>query len=261
MSAEPQDPTPGARIGIEGLRNIRDLGGWATPTGVVRHGRLFRSDRLDELTPASHETLDAMGISTVVDFRYQSERDEAPSKLWSSVTNHVEIPMGPKETLRGSFIERVQRGEFDGLTDDTIVEMYQELLRDHRAGFIAAIEEMVNGGPALFHCSAGKDRTGVMAMLVLSVLGVSEDDIVADFDLTNTYRTGSRMEEMAEVFTEIGLDVEDFRPIMSAPVPAMRAALEWIRSEYGTAEAYLLEGGMDQATVDRMRSELIVTSS
>lgn len=257
MTAPPHDPTPGALIAIDGLRNIRDLGGWATPTGVVRHGRLFRSDRLDELTPASHRALDALGISTVVDFRYESERDEAPSRLWSSVTNHVEIPMAPKDRLPGSFVERVQRGEFDNLTDATITEMYQVLLKVHRPGFVEAISQMVSGGPALFHCSAGKDRTGIMAMLLLSVLGVAEEDIVAEFDLTNTYRTESRMEEMAEVFAKIDLDVEDFRPIMSAPVPAMIGALAWIRAEHGTAEAYLVDGGLDQATIERMRSELV----
>jgi len=251
------EPPAGAQIQVEGLRNLRDLGGWETPTGTVHRGRLFRSERLDELTAASHETLDQLGIRTVIDFRYQSEVEENPSKLWSAVDNHVEVPMAPENVKPGSFIERILGGEFDGLSDEWVGNMYEEILERHATKYVHAVTQAVTAGPALFHCSAGKDRTGLMAMLLLSVLGVDRSDIIADFDLTNQYRTEARMAEMRSVFTERGLDVEDFRPMMSAPVPAMHQALVWLDHNHGTAEAYLLDAGIDATVITHMRTELI----
>jgi len=219
---------------------------------------LFRSDRLDRLTPSSLSALDSLGISTVVDLRYQSEIDESPSQLWPLVSNHVEVPMAPENSTGLPFMERVANGEYDGLTDEVMAEMYGQLLDRHRVAFVDAITASVSTGPALFHCSAGKDRTGLMAMLILSVLGVSDTDIMTDFDLTNRYRTEEHMAEMAPQFVDLDLDIESFRPIMSAPVPAIERALSWIEAGPGTAEAYLVDAGMSQVVIDQMREDLIV---
>jgi len=251
------EPAAGAQIQVEGLRNLRDLGGWPTPTGTVRRGRLFRSERLDELTASSHGALDELGIRTVIDFRYESEVAENPSKLWSAVDNHVEIPMAPESVKPGSFMERILAGEFEGLSDEWVGDMYEEILERHASKYVDAVTQAVTSGPALFHCSAGKDRTGLMAMLILLVLGVERSDIITDFDLTNTYRTEARMAEMQPMYAEHGLDVEDFRPMMSAPVPALHQALKWIDDHHGTAEAYLLNAGIDASVITQMRSELI----
>lgn len=251
--------TPGARIELDGTLNLRDLGGWTTADGkTVRHGSMFRSDRLSDLTASDHSVLDDLGIKTVIDLRYEREVEEHPSALWGAVTNHLEVPMGGGQLAdQKSFIERALDGEYDGITDADVGESYLNLLSDHAADFARVVTATVNEGPSLFHCTAGKDRTGLTAMLILSTLGVSDADVLTDFGLSNAYRAETRISQLRDFFTERGLDVEDFRPALSAPLPAMEQAQAWVASEHGGAEGYLRASGMSADAIDSMRANLL----
>ena len=197
---------PGALIALDGTLNLRDLGGWTTSSGtdMVTRGRLYRSDRLSDLTAADHALLERLRIATVVDLRYEREVTEHPSRLWSGVENHLSIPMGGELADQRSFIERALDGDFDGITDDDVGESYITFLADHAVDFGTAIAAVTDGAPALFHCTAGKDRTGLLAMLVLRTLAVSDADVLRDFTLSNMYRAERRMAELRPVFAERG---------------------------------------------------------
>ncbi len=251
--------TPGARIELDGALNLRDLGGWATADGrTVRYGKAFRCDRLSDLSTNDHATLDSLNIKTVIDLRYEREVVEHPSALWGAVTNHLEIPMGGGQLAdQKSFIERAIDGEFEGITDADVGESYLSLLTDHAADFARVVTSTVTEGPSLFHCTAGKDRTGLTAMLILSTLGVSDEDIRTDFGLSNEYRAETRIAQLRDFFTERGLDVENFRPALSAPVPAMAQAQAWIEAEHGGAEGYLRTSGMSPDAIEQMRTDLL----
>lgn len=249
----------GARIELDGTLNLRDLGGWTTAEGrTVKHGQAFRCDRLSDLSSDDHATLDGLGIKTVIDLRYEREVAEHPSALWNAVTNHLEIPMGGGQLAdQKSFIERAIDGEFEGITDADVGESYLSLLTDHAGDFARVVTATATEGPSLFHCTAGKDRTGLTAMLILSTLGVSDDDVLTDFGLSNTYRAETRIAQLRDFFTERGLDVEDFRPALSAPIPAMEQAQAWIAAEHGGAEGYLRASGMTDDAIATMRANLL----
>ncbi len=253
-------PAPGARIDLEGALNLRDLGGWPTlDGGEIRRGVAYRCDRLSQLTDSDHTILTGLGIVTVIDFRYPVEVSEDPSRLWPTVDRHVEIPMAGKLAQEKSFLDRAFDGEMDGISDEWVFDTYVDMLTAHADGFATAIRHVSSDGPSLFHCTAGKDRTGLMAMLLLSVANVDRELILDDFELSNPYRAEPRMAALAPIFAERGLDVEDFRPALGAPRPAMAKTLSWLDDNHGGPVGYLSRAaGLSDAELDRVRARLLV---
>ena len=238
-------PVPGALITLDGTLNLRDLGGWPTEDGqsTIRYGQFFRSDRLSALSDGDHSTLTGLGIDTVIDLRYEAEVAEHPSRMWPTVVHHHEIPMGGDLADQRSFLDRALSGDFDGITDADVGDSYIEMLEGHAAGFGQAVEALLSGGPSLYHCTAGKDRTGLLSMLVLGSVGVGASEVLADFVLSNEYRAEKRMAQLRPTFEEAGLDIEAFRPALSAPRPALERAISWVEDTHGTAEAFLAGPG------------------
>ena len=253
---------PGSLIALDGTLNFRDLGGWSTATGehVVSRATLYRSDRLSDLTPADHAVLERLGVVTVIDLRYEAEAAQHPSNLWSGVQDHVAIPMGGDLADQRTFIERALDGDYDGITDDDVAVSYVELLTEHASDFGAAVDTLTEGGTALFHCTAGKDRTGLLAMLLLRTVGVADRDVLRDFTLSNEYRAERRMAQLRGVFADRGLNIEDFRPALSAPGPALERAMRWIDETHGSTATFLAEACGVAEPVDRLRRRLLVAA-
>ncbi len=258
MRQDARVSTPGTRIDLDGALNLRDLGGWQADGGPIAYGRLFRSDRLSELSAADHQTLGGLGVRTVIDLRHGHEIDDAPSRLWTGVEHHQNIPMTGDSVQPRTFLEMAFSGEMDGISDTRVGEMYIGMLTRYAADFGRAINLAVAESPSLFHCTAGKDRTGLFAMLVLSSLGVSDSDILIDFTLSNVYRAESRIKELTPLFAERGLDVEDFRPALSAPQIALEMAIEWLADTHGGPQPYLTNvAGLNDDDLAAMRALLI----
>jgi protein-tyrosine phosphatase len=162
---------------LEGSPNFRDLGGLATVDGrFTRHGVLFRSSALEELSSRDVRFLiDGIGLRTVIDLRSADDRETAQPLLDTPV-RHINLPIsrgGPTTSL-----ERPM--DADGRVDmPRIYRMYIEVSAPSISEIVA---ELVSGAtPALFHCAAGKDRTGVVAAILLSAVGVTRDAVIADF--------------------------------------------------------------------------------
>jgi protein-tyrosine phosphatase len=251
--------SPGDRLPLEGVRNLRDLGGYRTRDGrAVRRGLLFRSDRLTDLSDADVARLAGIGIRTVVDLRYQTEVSEHPSRLWSTVERHEHVPLAGAMVKERSFLDQVFSGDVAAITDDDVAASYVELLEEHPSDFARVVRIVVAGAPALFHCTAGKDRTGLVAMFVLSVLGVEAPVVLDDFELSNRHRAEPRIAELRPSFAARGLDIEAFRPGLSAPRAALVAAMGWLEREVGGPERYLREvGGLDGGELDALRALLL----
>ncbi len=243
---------------MDGSLNLRDLGGWPTASGgTITPGQLFRSDRLSELTDADLGRHDELGIRTVIDLRYEREVADDPSRLWSVVDNHVEIPMGGGAADQKSFLERAFSGEMEGIDGEWVGDAYIGMLTDHATDFGRAVETAVDNAPSLFHCTAGKDRTGLFAMLVLSACDVDRSHILKDFDLSNEYRAEKRIAALAPTFAEKGLDVENFRAALGAPRDAMEMAFTFLDAEHGGPVNYLRDvAGIGEDGVDAIRSLL-----
>src|SRR4051794_26473069 len=177
--------------------NCRDLGGYPTADGrVTRWGCVYRSDGLDQLTDADLDVLEAIGVRIVFDFRMDSEVDAAPSRLPDHpALKRQRLPIGdagPGESL----MEMLLRGDITEYTVEGVAEIYESILDDAAKEFgavVAAAADPENHA-VLFHCTAGKDRTGLMAMLLLGVLGVPDDVIISDYELTTHYRSARRVE-------------------------------------------------------------------
>ena len=162
---------------LEGTPNFRDLGGLATVDGrVTRSGVLFRSSALEELSSRDVRLLiDDIGLRTVIDLRSADDREIAHSLLDTPV-RYINLPIsrgGPTTSL-----ERPMGA--DGRVD--MPRIYRMYIETSAPSIIEIIAELTSGAtPALFHCAAGKDRTGVVAAILLSAVGVTRDAVIADF--------------------------------------------------------------------------------
>jgi protein-tyrosine phosphatase len=251
------------QVALEGTLNFRDLGGYRAAGGTTtRWGRVFRSDALGGLTVADAAVLQRMGLRVVYDLRREVERDRAPSVLPADGSvRSVVLAIGGDASEGRELIDQLLAGEVDELGIGFMVDLYEQMVEEAASSFAALLQGLAapDGVPALFHCTAGKDRTGVSAALLLSVLGVDEEDILDDYELSTVLRSNRRVEELRPRLEAVGVDVERVRPFLSAPRPALRAALDRVANQHGGAERYLVEeGGMDPATPDRLRDLLLV---
>jgi protein tyrosine/serine phosphatase len=188
-----------------------------------------------------------LGITSVVDLRSSNGvLDDGRGLLALSGISYHNYPF-----LERRGIDLPTSGEGSGARLSAI---YQWML--HNSGTLIAqafttLAQDVNQ-PALFHCSAGKDRTGILGATILDVLGVGREDIVADFLLTNDAIDGI----LARIKKMPGFESATREGIL-APQPAIEKFLDVIQSDYGGSEAYLLHHGVQQATIDKFRESML----
>jgi protein-tyrosine phosphatase len=199
-----------------------------------------------------------LGLRTVIDLRSGSEVDLQPDRLPEDggIKRH-HLPMSDPVNSEDvdPLLDRIQRGEvtdFDGMLRDFYLEM---LDRSARAfGEIVSHAATAERLPLLFHCAGGKDRTGVAAALTLSILGVNDEDIVADYALTEG-RLVSLAERWRPAMAEMGFPDEAITPLLGAQPAVMSATLEAVRARYGSVEDFLTgPGEADPAAFEALRS-------
>ena len=251
---------------IRTISNFRDVGGCSTRDGRrVRTGRLFRSGHLGGASDEDLERLAELGIRTVIDFRGAQDEDaDGPGRLPPGA-RRVNIPMsdpasasdirdllyrtdaaGLERILGGGGAERMMCQAAAGLVTERCAE-FGALLRG-----LAALHPL----PALMHCSAGKDRTGWAASLVLLVLGVDEDDVIEHYLLSNLHRREENERLLAS--PRAGMDPEWIRPFLEVRADYARAALDAATERFGSFATYVEQGlGIDPPTLARLRSELL----
>jgi len=252
----------GAVVALTGAMNCRDVGGYRTMSGrTVRTGALFRSDRLSTLSDDDLEELASYGIRTVVDFRTQAEMDRDVSRLWPSVTTLAPLPIGDEIAQQHEFVERLRRGDITAVSVDDVGASYVEMLDAHGHRFAAFMTLLADHEhlPLLFHCTAGKDRTGLAAALVLEACGVERQVVLDDYELTNTLRSNRRIEDLRPNLEAAGVDVEAVRPALSAPRPAMAQALTYLDAEHGGAQGYIADTlGLGPDGLEALQAHLVV---
>jgi protein-tyrosine phosphatase len=246
-------------VALEGTLNFRDLGGYRTDGGRTRWGRVFRSDALHALTVEDVALVSQLGLRVVYDLRHQVERTKQPSILPADVRAEV-LSIGGDATEQKEITERILEGEIDGIDDAFMEDVYRQMVDRDVATFVRLLTGLTDpeGLPALFHCTAGKDRTGMTAMLLLGVLGVDEEVILDDYVLTNRYWTERRTSGLRPRFEQAGIAIERFQSLFAAPRAAMAGVLASIHERHGTVERYLVEaGGMEPGVGDELRRLLV----
>ncbi len=246
-------------IELEGAFNARDLGGLPTrePDRRTRRGVLLRADALDGLSAADVAVLvEEWALGHVVDLRSAGERAERGRGL---LGDHAPLVYTELEVIRDADLERrrlarVARMEAGMEPAEIIGEGYVELLELGARAFVGAFEGMLRPGgvPALIHCSAGKDRTGVLAALLLDAVGVPRDAVVADYAATGERMEGvmARLQE-AQHFQGLAANLPAFT--FEAQAASMAHFLDRLHAEWGGAEAWLEAHGAAAGAVARWR--------
>jgi protein-tyrosine phosphatase len=254
----PDAAAPNRILDLDGPLNFRDLGGY--PVGrdrFVRTGLLFRSDGLDTLTPDDAQHLmDIVELSTVVDLRSKEELTRSGPSL---------LELGGVAVHHLPIVDRTQ--QFFGDGDPRISAAYLTIIADAADRFVTAVQLLADlEGPAVFHCAAGKDRTGLLAAFVLELLGVDDDLIADDYALTAAVMPAfrERMErrmanepELRKRMEESGRTPELLDEMLSARASTIHLVLTALRAEHGSVESWLLKKGLAASAPDQLRNRLI----
>ena len=249
------DIDPRRAIAVEGASNVRDLGGYETSDGrQTRWRALFRAADIHHLSPSAQSTLIDAGVRTVIDLRGSRELTEA-SSVFKDLSS---VRYRPHNMTGDALIDTWGTVPVPADSSIRLSTMYSTVL-DERGEMVKAILETVSEPdalPAVFHCTAGKDRTGVLAALLLGIAGVPREGIVEDYALSARFLYGST------AVPPDGSGANKFPPYeeyqaMWCPPNAMGMTLDHLESNYGGIEAYVRGVGVDDATLSRIRDALV----
>jgi protein-tyrosine phosphatase len=250
------DPALLDDLTFDTLFNVRDLGGYEARDGAtIRAGQLYRADGVHRASTADLERLLSLGLRTVIDLRTPAELEvgrfgvEGADVAWHHLPLITEIWASEQVSAIADDDEAVQ------FLVDRYVDMTDE--GGHALAAAIAIISDAAGHPALFHCAAGKDRTGVLAAIVLALLGVDDQVIADDYS-----RSTAAMERARAWFVE---NDERVATIMSKQPPAFRAAprdamlrfLRAIQARHGSVDRYVRGIGVDERTLAALRAALL----
>jgi protein-tyrosine phosphatase len=236
-------------VPLTGATNVRDLGGYDVGTTSTRWQSLYRADNLHRLTDDDQQLLLSAGVRTVIDLRHRDEVDAAPNVL----ATHPQVCYYNIPVFRSG----------PAVTGEAIPDLpavYRFMVDHCQVGFgealvaIAAAEE----GAVLFHCTAGKDRTGILTALLLGLAEVAPKDIAGDYALTTEAMARLRPAILEQV-RQRGGDVEATERLLSSDAADMLTLLDYINTQYGSIAQYVQTLGLSDGQINSLRSRLIAT--
>jgi protein-tyrosine phosphatase len=237
-------------IELEGAVNFRDLGGYVTDDG--RHTRwrtLFRADGLGELTEADFDILRQLGIRTVIDLRTGHELQQS----------RFDVEAHPVEFHHFPFIKSLGNADDFERAPGFLGTQYQEMLEDAATQIVGALTALAapDARPAVFHCTAGKDRTGLLSALLLSILGVPQETVVADYALSGAAMQRLRAKLLIK-FPDGKLLVDaNADALFSADPSNMVALFAHLNDRYGSVREYASTIGLPDDVVDQLREAML----
>lgn len=249
---------------LEGAPNFRDLGGYRTEDGRwVRMGVLFRADELSHLTAEDLAVLAAVGVKTVADLRTVSERSRQPDKLPPKAVHAIYDPSedAPIGVTQDSFGKVAGKGRYDRV----LIEANRQFVSD--PGASAAFGKLMGhfatgANPTVFHCTAGKDRTGWAAAVLLTALGVPRDTVMADYMLSADNLAEKNRIALPMMQQTPGL--EDVSPaqleaLLTVRRAYLQAGFDQVEKKYGSFDSYLHDGlGLTDAELEALRTRYLV---
>jgi len=245
------------------IANFRDLGGYpATGGRVTQWGLLYRSGHLGNATTRDLDHLASLGIHTVVDFRTDRERADRPCRLPDAISEVLELPVldSGKTSLVEEMRTRVANNDFEEF--DPFARMtltYQRFATEYADAYAEFIHAVLTaaGRPVLWLCTAGKDRTGFAAAVLLRLLGVDEETAIGDYLLSARYIDHRRGLIMLLRLAKGGRIAAGVKGLMGVHREWITAALRAIDSTWGGFEAYAHDGlRLSREDTDRLRENL-----
>jgi protein tyrosine/serine phosphatase len=242
-------------VDLDGADNIRDLGGLpVTGGGYTRFRRLLRSGTLQDLTAGDVTHLvNVLGVRTVVDLRLSDEAEREGSALSGiSAVRYFSLPLSSAGNIRSDMV--ADAAEMD------IVAHYLALLEGSASNIVSAVRVFADEVdlPAVFHCAAGKDRTGVLAAVVLDAVGVNSEAIIADYTLTaQRMRQISARLARLETYQRMLAVSRGIKGAATADVTSMAKFLDELHRRYGGGAGYLMAHGVSSSELAVLRTALV----
>lgn len=257
-------PPASATPQLQGAPNFRDLGGYQTEDGRrVKPGLLFRSDQLDRLTDADLATMEGLRLAYVVDLRTESERAREPDRLPRGARHIILDVSADADGSLGGDMRKAQAAIAAGRG----VELLEAANRDfvslpsaqaaYRALFALVADPAT--GPLVYHCTAGKDRTGWASAVLLSILGVPRERIFYDYLASNTYLTQKNAVILASLKASgAPIDPANLEPVLGVRRAYLDSAFAEVDRIYGSMDAYVRKGlGLSDAQIDMIRRKYL----
>jgi len=244
--------TPTRHLPLEGTYNVRDLGGYPTRDGgTTRWRTVFRADSLHRLAPEGQAHLLDAGLRTVIDLRRDTELMDAPNVLaQSGRVRYIWVSLSPNPTTPEARRE---------LTVDTLARAYRGMIHERHAELREIIGTLAQPGalPALVHCTAGKDRTGIVSALLLALAGVDHATIAEDYALTASYLTDEYFTDARGRAEAAGYAWDEYRLLLGCPADLMYAVLADLDASFGGVEPYLRGIGVPAGEIEVLRASLV----
>lgn len=249
------------RLMLAGPVNFRDLGGSLTKDNhLVKKGLVFRSDHLSCLTEEDQMTLQDLDFKVVCDFRTVREQQKAPDLLpLDGSIRLLSLPIHANDFDPSTVMTRLRAGDDAWLTMDFFIDLYRRYLDDFGPvwGKVFRLISSAENLPLVFHCTGGKDRTGICAALLLAALDVPKERILADHERSNSCNA-ERLQPIYALFADIGIGPDKIAPYLQAPAEPLIAMLEHLKKQYGTIEEYLLcKADLDRTTLTALQTRLL----
>lgn len=247
------DGSPPRSIPLESAVNFRDIGGYAAGSWRTRWGVVFRADNLSSTTPADQMTIRALGIATVIDLRTASEVDEGrfPTEKIPVAFHHLPLLGEMPDPDRFKAAPGMLGVQYQEIAQDAATQIGQALriLASPRSSL-----------PAVIHCAAGKDRTGVLVAILLELLGVDDDVIAADYAMSAPAMDAVRR-SLVERYPERREIVESANELFSAKPSNITRLLGGLRDRYGSVASYAAGAGAGPEVVLGLRQRLLEPST
>lgn len=246
--------TEAAALRWDGCLNVRDLGGHATTEGgTTRPGSIVRADSVRNLSEAGWAELVGHGIATIVDLRFHEELEADPPAELPVAVVHISL-LGAFDPEYGTELDALAGAAGDTASGTAAVYLdFLERFRENFGRVVAAVADAAPGG-VLVHCAAGKDRTGLVVALLLSLAGVAAEDVAADYAVTERNLAEATERWIAQAEDEH--DRERRRRISACPPESMLGVLRELDRRYGSVHGYLLAAGASEEQLERVRARL-----
>jgi protein-tyrosine phosphatase len=220
---------PLVRLPLENVKNCRDLGGYPTPDGSTRWGVFLRCGDMGQMNAEEKDYLFDFGVRTVVDLRTPEECEVSPNPLlFDERFSYLTFDLIPREKPNQHFLQ-------SDLSRLTLGELYVRILdAKERVGAVLDLIAEHDQGALLFHCTAGKDRTGVIAMLLMGLVGVSSEDILANYQVSYTH-----LDTSIDVLARVPMNLLDSKP------EYLIQAMDHLHTRYGSFFDYASACGFD----------------
>jgi len=245
---------------FQGVANVRDIGGYRTMDGrYVRWGRYYRTGALGDATPDDLIYLEQMRVKCICDLRSDEEVADKPNRLppdIQQIHDPVQAQIHRADRYRLLFMKRPH-------LEELVVQLYTEIIIEQNADVIGRILRQAAEAehlPVIIHCTAGKDRTGIVTALLLLVLGVPLDVVAADYSLSNYDYDNfyAFAERSTRSMAFLGFTPDDVQPLLLANAQTMVRTVDYINQRYGSVESYLQDmAGISDTIIEQIKRNLL----